>query len=132
MSPQATLQLDSPVVECAGSVLGSVLWWGNDRRHPVGVVLRYRTQGRGDVDAAVVTRCELGTADSGNLRFRLDVPADGPVTYHGQLLRLTWQVAVHVPVSKASARSSGLVVADLSVVPWGWTRRPAPPWGSPG
>jgi hypothetical protein len=52
------------------------------------------------------------------------------VTYHGQLLRLLWQVAVHIPVTKASTRAgAGLAIADLTVVPRGWT---APQPGRPG
>ena len=130
MSVQAGLILDHRLAECGGPVVGRVSWTGNRKLDRVGVVLRYRTEGRGDVDAALVAHYELGTAESGHARFRLDVPPLGPVTYHGQLLRLLWQVAVHIPVAKASTRAgAGLAIADLTVVPRGWT---APQPGRPG
>jgi hypothetical protein len=125
VSVRVELALDHGLVECGGQVLGGVSWTGNLRLDRVGVVLRYRTEGRGDVDSAAIAHCDLGPAESGQARFRLDVPPLGPVTYHGQLLRLLWQVAVAVPVTKASGRArSGLAVADLTVAPQGWLQRP--------
>lgn len=123
MSVQALLKPDAPTVECGAALAGSVQWSGNDRHRHVGVVLRYCTQGRGDVDAAVVARCALSTDESGQARFTLPVPASGPVTYNGQLLRVLWQVAVHVPVDRASTRfDAGPAAAQLTVIPQGWTR----------
>jgi hypothetical protein len=124
---QATLELDHPIAECGGAVLGTVEWSGNRRRHPVGVVLRFRTQGRGDTDAEAVVACAVGTEEAGRARFRLDVPVTGPVTYHGHLLRLTWHVTVHVPVTTTSWRPGSSPAADVTVLPWGWSRLPARP-----
>jgi hypothetical protein len=126
MIAQVRLVIDHPVAECGGAISGVVSWSGNRRRDRVGVVLVYRTEGRGEADDAVAAQCELGVADSGQARFRLEVPLNGPVTYHGQLLRVLWQAAVRIPVT----RSFGLVggqSADLTVVPRGW-----PPGGSIG
>jgi hypothetical protein len=122
VSVQAQIHLDHWLAECGGPVLGGVSWTGNGKFERVGVVLRYRTEGRGDVDADVVARYELGTAESGQTRFRLDVPPLGPVTYHGRLLRVLWQVAVYLPVNKASAKpGTGVAICDLTVAPHGWT-----------
>jgi hypothetical protein len=124
MTVQVRLVLDDGMVPCGGVVKGLVTWSGNRKHDRVGVVLRYQTQGRGDVNASVVARCELGTDEAGQAPFRLDVPAEGPVTYHGQLLRLLWQVAVQIPVTKAAIRPTvGAAITDLTVVPHGWPPR---------
>jgi hypothetical protein len=132
MTPQATLELDTAVVECGGAVLGTAGWTGNDRHHWFGVVLRYRTQGRGEVDVGAAGHQDFDRNEHGQVRFRLDVPLAGPVTYHGQLLRLTWQVELLGLSTKRDRKKVSPVVADLTVVPFGWTRLPAAPWGSPG
>lgn len=119
MSAQAQLRLHGTVAVCGGTIMGDVSWWGNGARRPVGVDLRYRTEGRGDTDAAVVSRWVLGDGDAGQGRFRLDVPPDGPVTYHGQLMRLLWQVGVTVPGTFRWGWRP-VVVADLVVAPRGW------------
>ncbi|MBI3688258.1 MAG: hypothetical protein HY241_13155 [Actinobacteria bacterium] len=123
MSAQAGLTLDHTVAECGGAVIGTASWSGNRTGKRVGVVLRYRTQGRGDVDTAVVASCDLGIDEAGQARFRLCVPPYGPITYHGQLLRLLWQAAVQIPRHPASA------IVELTVLPRGWA---LPPLGSPG
>ena len=150
MKPQARLLLDQGFAECGGVVTGAVSWSGNRKHDRVGVVLSYWTQGRGDVDTAVVARCDLGADEAGDSRFRLDVPLNGPVTYHGQLLRLLWQVTVQIPVPKSARKPpTGPAMVALSVVPRGWpaavpparaalpqseppqAEPPVPPWGSP-
>ena len=116
MNPQLRLAADRTLVECGAAVTGTAIWTGNTGQRAVDVVLRYETQGRGDTDALVVGRCHLGVAEAGQARFRLDVPPQGPVTYNGQLLRLSWQAILAVKTS--------LAVVDLTVAPWGWTRLP--------
>jgi hypothetical protein len=120
MTALARLALDHDVVECGCAVRGVVSWSGNDRHAQVRVVLRYRTQGRGDVDTGVADRRELGDAETGEVRFGLFVPPNGPVTYHGQLLRLLWSVAVEIPVRGFSLRDNPRASADVTVVPYGW------------
>lgn len=128
MSVRVELALDHGHAECGGPVPGGVSWTGNRKLDQVRVVLSYRTEGRGDVDTAVVDHRDLGTAESGQARFQLYVPALGPVTYHGQLYRLLWQVAVAVPETRAFGRSRSrlaiVAVADLTVVPQGWHQHP--------
>jgi hypothetical protein len=132
LSAQAALALDRGVIECGAAITGTANWSGNHRHRRVGVVLRYWTQGRGDVDAAVVDRCYLGVDEAGQARFRIDVPQQGPVTYNGQLIRLFWQAEVRIPVTRASGRpTSGPAAVYLTVVPRGWTLLPPSP-GSPG
>lgn len=120
MSAQASVVLDHHLAECGGAVVGAVRWSGNDRRRRVGVVLRYRTEGRGDVDSDVVAAVEVGDTESGEGRFRLDVPPLGPVTYNGELLRLLWVVAVQIPAHRSFLGTAA--EADLTVVPRGWLR----------
>jgi len=130
---QVALEVDTPVVECGTPLTGTVRWSGNRRGTVVGVVLRYRTEGRGDTDSGVAVQCLAGDAESGATRFRLDVPAGGPVTYHGHLVRLLWQVAVVSPLRRTAGRpGTGAAIADVTVIPHGWARRAVPRWGSPG
>jgi hypothetical protein len=71
VSVQAGLILDHRLAECGGPVVGRVSWTGNRKLDRVGVVLRYRTEGRGDVDAARSpttswARPRAATRDSGS------------------------------------------------------------------
>jgi hypothetical protein len=124
VNPQAGLRLDRTVAECGDPVTGTVSWSGNRRGRPVAVVLRYRTQGRGDTDQAVVSRADLGAAESGQLRFHLGVPPAGPVSYHGAVLSLLWEVVVQIPAGRGE-----IAIAEVSVAPRGWSRLPAGPRG---
>jgi hypothetical protein len=117
VSGQAVLVLDGLHAECGGAVTGTASWSGNRGHRPVAVVLRYRTQGRGDTDSAIVARADLGAAESGRARFRLEVPVAGPVSYNGQLIRLLWQVAVQIPAGRG-----GIASQDLTIAPRGWSQ----------
>lgn len=124
MRPQVWLQVHHGVAECGGAVTGDASWSGNTGLRRIDVVLRYLTQGRGDVDSAVVARCGMGDTEAGRGQFRLDVPRDGPVTYNGQLMRLRWQVAFTIARTRGfGPRDSGPGIVDLVVVPRGWITR---------
>jgi hypothetical protein len=67
----------------------------------VTVEVGWRTEGRGDPDSAVVQSTEMvtdGTAPPGMRDVSVDftVPADGPVSYDGKILRIIWEVRVRV------------------------------------
>jgi hypothetical protein len=110
----AQLELDASVVECGSVVTGNVTWSPGGRRGPSRLVLRYRTEGRGNKESKVVARCFVGPGKTGQARFELAVPASGPVSYDGQLLRLIWEVVLDPLTSGATV--------DLTVVPSGWLR----------
>ena len=141
MSASAQVRLDSDMAECSGWVSGTVSWAGNHKHDRVGIALRYRTHGRGDTDSAVVAQAELGTGETGERAFRLAVPAAGPVTYHGRLMQIGWQVVVRIPLNRGlSLRANETTTLDLTVVPYGWSALRAPgagelpapaPWGTP-
>jgi len=79
------------------------------------VSLHWRTEGRGDSNEAEVSTVDLG--DLGTLspreerRFAFELPIhpDGPITYDGKLIRVIWEVRVHLDV------------------PWGWDKKKAFP-----
>jgi hypothetical protein len=123
MRPQAYVTLDALVVECSGTVTGVARWSGNERGWQARVVLGYRTEGRGDTDLAIVSRCLLGTDQAGTARFRVKVPSHGPVTYHGQLFRLLWYVVAQIPAMDEFWPNPGAVV--ITVVPRGWLQAAA-------
>jgi hypothetical protein len=117
--------LDAQTVECGGMITGTASWTGNRRRDQVAVALRYWTQGRGDRNAGVVASFPLSADETGQGRFQLPVPPLGPVSYNGQLLRLFWRVALHIPFTRRIAwAASGAMTADVTVVPTGWLRLP--------
>jgi hypothetical protein len=141
MSATARILLASDVVECAGLVSGTATWSGNHKHDQVAVTLQYRTHGRGDTDSGMVAHADLGTAEAGEERFQLAVHAAAPVTYHGRLLQIVWQVVIKIPPSRGlSRRTNEMTTADLTVVPHGWLavrssglgQVPQPaPWGTP-
>ncbi|PCI39915.1 MAG: hypothetical protein COB53_02350 [Elusimicrobia bacterium] len=75
------------------------------------VSLHWRTEGRGDTNEAEVSKVDLGalgdlsSRDQRRFAFELPIHPDGPITYDGTLIRVIWEVRVHLDV------------------PWGWDKK---------
>ncbi len=75
------------------------------------VSLHWRTEGRGDVDSSEVSKVDLGALgnlsprDERRFAFELPIHPDGPISYDGKLIRVIWEVRVHLDV------------------PWAWDKR---------
>lgn len=109
---------------CGGQVTGTAIWSDNSRGQDVAALLYLRTQGRGDRHTALADQAELGSASVGEVNFSLSVPAEGPVTYHGSLLRVLWYVAIVVaPRGRPPRHDPGEAAAMIAVVPRGWPPR---------
>jgi hypothetical protein len=117
--------LHNQVTACGDPVTGTATWSGNDRGREVVAALYLRTEGRGDLDTLVVARARLGKAPGGEANFSLPVPIEGPVTYHGSLLRVMWHVALTIPPKGTPPRpGKNPSEVTVSVVPWGWNPPP--------
>ena len=113
--------LHNSVAACGDPVTGTATWTGNDRGRDVVAALYLRTEGRGDLDTLILARARLGNAPGGEANFSLAVPIEGPVTYHGALLRVMWHVALTIPPKGAPPRKDkNPSEVTVSVVPWGW------------
>ncbi len=122
------IDLDVAVTECGDVFIGSVSWGEFDNPpRSVRVQLRYWTEGRGDRDEVVVSKAELPGAPSGAGRFELPVPADGPMSYDGTLLRVRWAVEL---VFDLALRPDPDLSEPVTVLPRGglalWAREHAP------
>lgn len=124
---RAQVRVRHATVPCGGQITGTAAWSGNDRGQNVGVILYLRTEGRGDLHTELAGQVLLGSASLGEANFSLSVPVEGPVTYHGSLVRVLWHVAIVVPARGRPPRHDpGEAGAMISVVPRGWP----PPTGS--
>jgi len=104
------LDLDHVVAECGGHFTGRVSRQADadgvsstSRARAVRLVLRYRTEGRGDTDRQDVSNLELELEPHGGLNtaFSLPVPPNGPVSYDGRMLRVLYEIEARVDVKLA-------------------------------
>ena len=96
-----TIILDGEFAEPGGRITGRVELPGLEGTDPtverireVRIMLRYRTEGRGDTDSweGPAVSFPVGVDGALTADFTLDVPSDAPVSYDGNLLRLLWEV----------------------------------------
>jgi hypothetical protein len=103
-----------------GVVSGTVTWSAPQplKMRLVEVELRWRTEGRGDEDKQSPARQELAKyelpAGESSWRFELQIPADGPITYEGHLLRILWETRAHIDIAWTRDQQS---TAALTVLP---------------
>lgn len=87
-----------------GQVIFDPAYSGSDRARAILINLRWRTEGRGDRNDAIVQSLTVPFT-AGPPRtitkfpFRLTLPPDGPVSYHGSLIRVIWQVEARADLS---------------------------------
>jgi len=97
------------VVEAGEAAQARVRWTplgGGDPARSLLITVGWHTEGRGDRDALTIEECVIraGSAVAGKpLQGACDfvVPANGPVSYDGRLLRVLWEVAARVDVRGA-------------------------------
>ncbi|MCB0997217.1 MAG: hypothetical protein KDB21_19115 [Acidimicrobiales bacterium] len=123
------LTLDSPVAEVGETVSGWAQWEGLEKdARGVEVSLQYRTEGRGDTDRGTFSTTRQPAAGSGSVRFDLAVPAEGPITFDGRLIRVIWEVNVKLDVPWAT---DIVQTETITIFPRGgrtlWVQRNAPP-----
>lgn len=105
-----SLDIDDHIAECGGRFTGTVRRDADadgvssrSRARAVRLVLRYRTEGRGDTDKRDVSNLEFQLEAHGGLSttFALSVPPDGPVSYDGRMLRVLYEIEARVDVKLA-------------------------------
>lgn len=104
-------------------VSGHAVWEpshaGSDRAREIRINLRWRTEGRGDRNSAIVQFLRIPLTQgppptATRFPFRFTLPPDGPVSYHGSLIRVLWEIEARVDISWAVDPKA---VAPLIVVP---------------
>ena len=93
------IEFSQSEVATGARVKGNVKWTsGGKPPQALVIVLAWRTEGPGETDSRVLqqVRHELAPATAGSVTrsFDFEIPADGPVSYDGTLLRSLWEVAV--------------------------------------
>lgn len=132
-----TLELDSDIVEVGGAFTGRISrapvdGQQNDQTmgkvRAVRISLSYRTEGRGDVDTKTFGVIEVPVDEYGiaSEEFALRVPANGPISYDGVLIRTGWFVEARTDRKLAT---DDKLTADVLVIPTngtGYYDRPHP------
>jgi hypothetical protein len=104
----------NPSTQAAGGVVSGTLVLRPEEDVTVqasSVSLHWRTEGRGDKNEMEVGSVDLGALGALSPReerrfaFELPIHPDGPVTYDGKLIRVIWEIRVHLDV------------------PWAWDKR---------
>lgn len=90
--------------QVTGLVIFDPAYAGSDRATAIAISLRWRTEGRGDQNNAIVQTLTAHFTDgpprtTTRFPFRLALPPDGPVSYHGTLFRVIWEVQARVDLS---------------------------------
>jgi hypothetical protein len=105
------------------NVTGHAIWdpthGGSDRAKEIRITLRWRTEGRGERASATVQFLRIPVAAGPppaptRFPFRFTLPPDGPVSYHGYLISVIWEIEARVDVSWAIDPKA---VVPLTVVP---------------
>lgn len=90
--------------QVTGQVIFDPAYAGSDRAQAILINLAWRTHGRGDRNSAIVQSLTIPfTAGPprtiAKFPFRLTLPPDGPVSYHGSLVQVIWEVRARVNLS---------------------------------
>jgi sporulation-control protein spo0M len=90
----------------SSTVTGIVIWKPENDKQVNWIVARLRwiTSGRGEVDSHVVDFQDLPLPETilpgqeYRFPFSLTLPIEGPITYHGNLLNIDWQIEVELDI----------------------------------
>ncbi len=114
-----SLHIDTPdPVQVGEQLAGYAVWTPEgERARAVRVRFGWRTEGRGDRDQGalpemVTPLTEGAPAWPVSFPFTFTVPPAGPVSYHGRLLRVIWEVTARldVPLGKDPTAVQPVVV----------------------
>lgn len=135
--PNLTVSLDHDIAEVGGRFTGSISrapvdGETNDQTlgkvRAVRIALNYATSGRGDVDSKSYATVEFSADEYGLIssEFSLRVPADGPISYDGGLIRVAWFIEARTDRQLATDDKLSI---DVLVIPRngsGYYDRPHP------
>jgi hypothetical protein len=100
------IQFSQPEVATHSRVKGSVIWTSEGKPpQALIIMLAWRTEGPEQTNSRVLQklRHELAPATAGSVTtlFDFEIPADGPISYDGTLIRIVWEVAVVADIAWA-------------------------------
>jgi hypothetical protein len=135
--PNLTVSLDHDIAEIGATFRGLISrapvdGETNDQTlgkvRAVRIALNYATSGRGDVDSKSHAMVEFPVDEYGlvSAEFSLAVPADGPISYDGGLIRVGWFIETRTDRQLASDDKLSI---DVLVIPRngsGYYDRPHP------
>ncbi|MGL5081787.1 MAG: hypothetical protein ACRC8A_09900 [Microcoleaceae cyanobacterium] len=91
------VELPDDILELGQDLSGNFRWTGNKPPKAISLKVSWRTEGRGTVDTeAVYTNSFVGETFS---FFSCKLPALGPISYDGQILRIIWEVTAEAEFS---------------------------------
>ncbi|MDO5682414.1 MAG: sporulation protein [Propionibacteriaceae bacterium] len=104
-----SVEFETPEPFVVGQSVYGVATWdpvGVTRGRAFIITVGWRTEGRGDTDTGVIATFNIPFTSGQpttvtTFPFQFQLPPDGPVTYHGKLLRVLWSVTARVDVSLA-------------------------------
>jgi hypothetical protein len=111
------IEFAQPAVATRSRVKGTVTWPAEGKQpQALIIMLAWRTEGQGTTDSQVVqkVRHQLSPPAPVNVPFDFEIPADGPVSYNGKLLRILWEIAVVIDIPWAMDKFE---YASFQVVP---------------
>lgn len=98
-----------PEVEVGEPVTGRVTVTANEslKLNAINVLVGFRAHGRGDPDkvqtqVAGCAATSLQTGQTQTVEFRSVVPLEGPISWEGKVVKVTWEVAVHLDIPWAT------------------------------
>jgi hypothetical protein len=88
------ITLQDSIVEAGKPLLGEVSLQSNQSSaQPITIKVGWRTEGQGSRYKQTVVTLELGQLYPGStLPFQCDIPYEGPISFHGKLFQLSWEV----------------------------------------
>ncbi len=111
MPDELRIELDTDVAECGGLVSG-IVHCGLQGDNPCQIVtqLKYVTEGKGDIDTAVVDQVVTSGTGGEEGHVELRVPGVGPISFVGSMMRVSWEVVAHRRDQQNLAVSVGITV----------------------
>ena len=89
------IALDHDVVEAGEFLTGTVHWSGTGMRRLI-VIAEWSTDGRGNRASGIGRIAQYrAAAPDGSVPFRVRIPFEGPVSFEGELIQVTWRIRVH-------------------------------------
>ncbi len=97
------IDLSEPTVKNGERVKGSVSWRADGSKTPraIEVVCRWRTSGKADREHEIESVNVSSPPSEVVIPFDFSIPIDGPLSYSGTLIRITWEIAVNVDLPMA-------------------------------
>ncbi|MBF2063572.1 MAG: hypothetical protein IGS39_03945 [Calothrix sp. C42_A2020_038] len=110
------ITLQNSIVEAGKPVFGQVSLQPNQSSaQSVTIKLNLHTKGQGSKDKQTVVTLELGQLYPGSsLSFQCDIPYEGPISFHGKLFQLTWEITAEIKAGLFGGKSQ---TAPIRVVP---------------